>query len=613
MEKNNNLKKYFSKQIILITLSIILLFLSIISEYYLNQKFFDEKLKFLSYFISCLPIFLPVLFQFLKNSIKGNIITEYFLIIILIIGNFYIKEYIEAIIILLFYSIGNIFQYISINKVNNNIKLLLKIEPTLVNVLKNNIYKKICYKKIKIGDILKIKCGEKVNFDGKLINNSNSSFRLNKKKFKNLKSGEYVWIGMTNIYKTVYTKVVNTFNNKLLLYSNSIKEIKNDKLIKHLIKLYTITVFIISIFIYIYFYLLLGIYDFKSFIYNFLLLIVIFCPCSLIISIPLCYFVGINISLKEKILFKNINCLNIISNIDTVFIDKSSFIYYKNKFKIKDFFFKNISKNNFFSLFSALEANYDHPISKTICKWTIENGIDYKNIIVKNIQKTPFLGLRGEINNKNIIIGNKKFFRKLFIKYPKKIDTESGKIMILAINNKYHGHIILYNNINYLLDLIRNIKKIGIKKIFTFYKLKDINIKKPFSIYNFLKNIQKIFFNKKTAFISSNSNKFKLFNNKKNHINIIVNNKINNYNIELSDIIINKNNFLKLITAIKISRATKIIFWQNIIFIFLIKIIMLITGINHISIIWEVVLVDIIASIIIIFNTMRIKSIYKKL
>ena len=592
-----------NEDLIRIIISIVLLVLGMI---------FNENIYLLV--ISYVFISKEVYFNAFKNIREGKIFDENFLMIIATLGAFYIGEYPEAVLVMLLFSIGEYLSDLAVDNSKKAIVELMDLRSDKIN-LKNVGITDVS--NAKIGDIFVVAPGEKVALDGIIIKGEShldTSSLTGETMPRAVYKNSEVLSGTINLEGVLEVKATKTFETSTaskiieILEKSEEKKTKTEKFITKFSKVYTPIVVLLAVFIVIIPTILGG--NFNTWLYRALEMLVISCPCALVISVPLGYFSGIGKCSKEGILVKGSNILDDLVNIDTIIFDKTGTIT-EGVFEVTKIFSVNNKDVELLKLAAEAEANSNHPIALSIKK---AYGKEIKSKIT-NVKEISGAGISCIIGEDNILVGNKKL-----LKY-NKIDVEENKelgtIVYVAKNKKLLGYIVISDkiktNAKESLDKLRNdginnlimlsgdaeevvkviSKKLNLDKAYGNLLPQDkVNILEEYKMKN------------KTAFVGDGINDAPVI--KCADVGIAMGGIGSDATIEASDIVLMKDDLSNLADAIKISKITKKIVMFNIIFAIMFKIIMLVLAILGITTIWLAVFADVGVTIISVFNSLRI-------
>lgn len=559
----------------------------------------------------------------IKNVEKGDFLDEKFLMTIATLGAILIGEYPEAVAVMLFYEVGELFQGYAINKSRKSIADMMDIKPEYANVIRNNKSQKVDPDEVQIGETIEIKPGERVPLDATVVKGESTldtSALTGESVPVEVREGANILSGCININGLIIAEVTkeyfdSTVNKVLDLVENaSAKKSKSERLITRFSKIYTPIVIGLAVLLAILPPIISGEYNFRVWIFRALSFLVVSCPCAFVISVPLSFFSGIGAASRAGVLIKGGNYLEALSKVDTVVFDKTGTltkgVFNVQKVVVLD---KNIDEDKFISLVAAAESGSNHPISKSIQKY-YNKEIDTNSI--NSIKEISGKGIEAIIDNRKILVGNEKL-----INIPKDISIDDiGTILYVEIDNKFAGYIVISD------ELKKDSKK-------TIKDLKDIGIKKTIMLTGDLEKVSKkvgkdlgldeVYTN---LLPQDKVSKFEeIIKNKKSKGNVVfVGDGINDAPvlaradvgiamgamgsdaaIEAADVVIMTDEPSKIVTAIKSSKRTMKIAMQNISLAFGIKAIVLILSALGIADMWMAVFADTGVTILAVLNSFR--------
>ena len=539
------------------------------------------------------------------------------------IGAFAIQEFPEAVAVMLFYQIGELFQDYAVDKSRKSISSLMDLRPDYANVLRNEKEEKIEPDDVKIEEIIIVKPGEKVPLDG-VITEGNSFIDTKaltgEPTPKRVSTGDEILSGCINLEGILKIEVKKEYDESTvskileLVENASSKKSKSEKFITKFAKYYTPIVVIIAVFLAIVPPLIIKSTTFSDWLYRALSFLVVSCPCALVISIPLSFFGGIGGASKNGILIKGSNYLEALANLETVVFDKTGTLT-EGVFKVQKINSIGISDEELLEIAAYAEWYSNHPIAKSIKQAYNKNVEEVK---IKDVKEITGKGILADIDEKQVLIGNEKLMQEYNINYEK--SKEVGTILYIAIDNVFSGTILISDKIKVdSVKCIELIKTNGIKQtIMLTGDKKEIaeNISKEIKIDNvhaellpdekvhkmeeLLKNKKQ---NKKIAFVGDGINDAPVL--ALADIGIAMGGLGSDSAIEAADIVIMTDEPSKISIAIKISKKTMKIVRENIIFAITIKIIVLILSALGIATMWEAVFADVGVAIIAILNSLR--------
>ncbi len=607
-------------------ISLTMLLLGIALDNYLKPSFFEGYVRLAWYVIAYLPVGLPVMKEGWEALRNKEFFTEFTLMILATVGAFAIGEYPEGVAVMLFYAIGELFQTAAVNKAKGNIKALLDVRPASAFVLRNNSYVEVKPEEVEIGETIQIKAGEKVPLDGEILTEGssfNTSALTGESKPKTISKGEVVLAGMLNIDKVIELKVTKKFSDSSLarildmVQNATAKKAKTELLIRKFAKIYTPIVFFLAIALIVVPYFFVENYVFTEWLYRGLIFLVISCPCALVISIPLGYFGGIGAASKNGILFKGSNYLELMTKVNTVVMDKTGTLT-AGVFKVQKVVANEGDEKEFIKTLAAIESKSTHPIAKAIAEYAKEEG---QSVQAENVEEISGHGLKGRVNGKEILAGNSKLLKKFGVVYNAEIDNIVESIVVVAIDNKYAGYVLIADEIKEdAKDAIKQMHENGItqtvmlsgdKNSITQKVAKEIGIDNAFGDLLPENKVEKVEELKKdltkvVAFVGDGINDAPVL--ALSDVGIAMGGMGSDAAIETADVVIQTDQPSKISTAIKIGKATKRIVIQNIILAFAVKAVVLVLGAGGLATMWEAVFADVGVALLAILNAVRIQK-----
>ena len=586
-------------------------------------KFPNEWLNKGIYIISYLIVGLDIVLKAIRNIFRGKVFDENFLMTIATIGAFAIGEFPEAVAVMLFYQIGELFQSYAVDKSRKSITGLMDIRPDYANVKRNGEISKVNPEEVNIGETIIVKPGEKVPLDGIIIKGESmleTSSLTGESLPRDVKENDDVLSGCINQNGLLEIKVTKKFEESTvskildLVENASSKKSKSENFITKFAKYYTPAVVIIAVFLAAIPPLVIESAEFTDWLYRALTFLVVSCPCALVISIPLGFFGGIGGASKRGILVKGSNYLEALANTEIVIFDKTGTLT-QGVFEVQKIESEGISNEELLK-YAAYAENYsNHPIGLSVKK-AYGKKIDTRLIL--NTEELSGLGVKATIQNKDILIGNEKLMKENSIKYKK--CSEIGTILYIAIDNKFVGYILIADKIKEdSKEAISKLKKNGIRKtIMLTGDRKDVgeNVAKKLGldeVYTELlpdgkvEKVEEIIKTKtekgKLVFIGDGINDAPVL--AISDIGIAMGGLGADSAIEAADVVIMTDEPSRINDAIKISKKTMKIVKQNIIFAIAIKILVLILSAFGLSTMWEAVFADVGVSVIAIINSLR--------
>lgn len=554
-------------------------------------------------------------------QIRKGVLDENALITISVIGACLVNKVMEGVMVITLYEIGKILESKAISKTRKSISDLMNIKPEYANLKNGEEYQQVNPEEVNVGDIILVKTGEKIPLDGIVLKGEaelDNSALTGESAFVKVKEKSKVLSGAINVQGILEIKVEKNYENStvsqiLNLVENATdKKAKTETFVAKAAKIYTPIVLGLALLVAIFMPILIKGSTYYDSIYKALIFLVISCPCSIAISVPLSYFSGIGKASKKGILIKGSDYLDGIKDIGQILFDKTGTIT-TGKFKaskIKTYNGK-YSENEILNYFAMGESFSNHPLAKSILEM-VNDEIDTTK--VKDFEEISGKGLKYTYNNMKIKIGNAEF-----VDSKEKID-EKGTILYLKIEDEITGGIVLTDEIKSdAKETIKQLKELGINtKMLTGDKkevatriAKEVNIDEvksemlPQDKYN---ELEKVLDNniteKKVAYVGDGINDSPVL--ARADIGISMGGIGSNSAIEASDMVIMTDELKKIIEAIQISKKTNRIIKENLIFSIGVKILILLLSILGIADMWEAVFADVGTTLITIFNTIRI-------
>ena len=608
------------KRLYKIIISAILFIIAIIIP--LKNEWISRSIFIVSYII----VGYEILKKAFRNITRGKVFDENFLMSVATIGAFAIGEFPEAVAVMLFYQVGELFQSYAVDKSRKSISNLMDIRPDYANLLKDEKEEKVDPDEIKIGDIIIVKPGEKVPLDGIVIEGTSM---LDTKALtgesipKKAIVGAEVLSGCINKEGILKIKVTKEFEESTvskildLVENAGSKKSKSENFITKFAEFYTPIVVIIAVILAIIPPLILKNTSWTVWIYRALSFLVVSCPCALVISIPLSFFGGIGGASKQGILIKGSNYLEALSKTEAVVFDKTGTLT-EGVFEVQKIMASGLAEEELIEIAAHAEGYSSHPIANSI-KLAYGKEINNKKII--DIKELPGKGILANIEGKNVLIGNEKLMQENNINY-KKLE-EVGTILYMSLDNNFAGAILISDKIKKDSNkAIKELKSHGIKEtIMLSGDKKEVaeSISKELGmdgVYSellptdkvekfeeLLKNKSK---NSKIAFAGDGINDAPVL--ALADIGIAMGALGSDSAIEAADIVIMTDEPSKIVTAIKLSKKTMKIVKENIVFAIFVKVLVLLLTALGITSMWWAVFADVGVSIIAIINSLRMLS-----
>ena len=612
------------KKAVKIVVALILYLFAMLVKF--ENAWINNAIFLVSYFI----VGWDILRKAMRNIIRGKVFDENFLMAVATIGAFCIGEFPEAVAVMLFYQIGELFQSYAVDKSRKSIASLMDIRPDYANVYRGGNIEKVNPEEVKIGETIIIKPGEKIPLDGHIVEGKTT---LDTKALtgeslpRDAKEGDEVLSGCINLNGVIKVEVRKEYGESTvskildLVENASSKKSKSENFITKFARYYTPIVVGIAAVLAILPPLILPGATFSDWIYRALSFLVVSCPCALVISIPLSFFGGIGGASKMGVLVKGSNYLEALASTEMMVFDKTGTLT-KGVFEVQQVKSIGISEQELLKVAAYAENYSNHPISKSL-KRAYQEEIDEKQI--QNYEELSGLGIIAKIGEKDILVGNDKLMQEKQITFEK--CNEVGTVLYVAIEGKYAGYIVIADQIKEdakktMEDLKKNhikqtvmltgdrkkvgenvAKEIGIDEVYTELLPTD----KVHKVEELLKRKSE---KGKLAFVGDGINDAPVLT--LADIGIAMGALGADSAIEAADIVVMTDEPYKIVKSMKLAKKTMRIVKENIVFAIFVKVLVLILTAFGLSTMWEAVFADVGVSIIAIINALRALNVKEK-
>lgn len=592
---------------------------------------FEEKLHNTPYHFAEYMVFIPaylisgwvVLKGAARSIVRGKVFNEHFLMTIATAGAIAIDAMPEAVTVMLFYVVGELFQDIAVNRSRKSVKALLEIRPDYANLKINGEVNKVSPENVKVGDYIIVKAGEKIPLDGEITEGNSfvdTSALTGESVPRKVKEKVVVLAGMINQSGLLTIRVTKLFSESsisriLELVENATsKKAETEKFITTFARYYTPVVVFGALLLAVIPPLFFAGQTFNDWIYRALVVLVISCPCALVISIPLGYFGGIGGASRRGILVKGSNYLDALTKVKTVVFDKTGTLT-KGEFKVAEIVTANgYSKEDVLKFAAYAESHSNHPIAKSIIE-AYEKNIDQSGL--SDVQEISGKGIKAKVNGKQIIVGNDKILHSENIQHNQcEVD---GTVVHIAVDKVYAGYIIISDTLkDDSIETIENLKAKNIQTVMltgdnkssaeVFAKKLGIN-KYYYELLpeNKVEQIEKLLSSdskNKVAFVGDGINDAPVI--ARADVGIAMGALGSDAAIETADVVLMTDSPKQVVKAIEVAKRTRKIVWQNIGFAMGVKLFFILLGALGIATMWEAVFGDMGVAIIAILNAMRV-------
>ena len=559
-----------------------------------------------------------------RNILRGRVFDENFLMTVATLGAICIHELPEAVGVMLFFMVGEFFQDLSINRSRRSIKSLLAIRPDYANLKRDSGTEKVSPEVVNVGETIIVKPGEKIPLDGEVIEGNSqvdTSALTGEPVPQMVKVGGTILAGMINKTGTLTVQVTKPFGESSiskileLVENASSKKAETEKFITKFARYYAPVVVFGALAVALLPPLLIAGASFSEWIYRALVLLVISCPCALVISIPLGYFGGVGGASRRGILIKGSNFLDVLTAVKTVVFDKTGTLT-KGVFKVMEIVPKNgFTQKGLLSLAAEVESQSNHPIAQSI-REAYGGTIDSSKI--EDYKEITGYGIRAKVQNRVVIAGNDSLLHRENIAHD--VCDVDGTVVHLAVDTLYAGYIIIADELREdALPTIQALKRLGVEKIIMLTGDSPAvaeSVARSLSLDAYFggllpgekvdvieKLISEAAKGDKIAFVGDGINDAPVIS--RADVGIAMGGVGSDAAIDTADVVIMTDALSKVGEAIEIGRKTRKIVWQNIGFALGFKGIFIMLGIVGIATMWGAVFADMGVALISIFNATR--------
>jgi len=605
--------------------SFILLIGGIAIDQLAPQFFLPGWKRFTWYLAAYLPVGLPVLVKAIKAIAKGDVFSEFFLMSLATIGAFFIKEYPEGVAVMLFYAVGELFQDAAVDRAKRNIQALLDVRPDTANVMRDGVPVETPAAEVKVGDTIRIRVGDRVPLDGKLLSDKASfdtAALTGESVPRTIVKEAPVLAGMIATDKVVDMEVTKPFGESSLarildLVQNAAKSKSPTELfIRRFARIYTPIVVALAVGIVLVPLLIVEPYVFNTWLYRALIFLVISCPCALVISIPLGYFGGIGAASRKGILLKGGNYLDVLTKVNTIVMDKTGTLT-EGVFAVQEMKpAAGISESRLLGVIKAMETHSTHPIAQAVMKHPQGDAVGEAT----NVEEISAHGMRGTVDGKEVLVGNARLLKKFNVAYPVEVDAVEDTIVVCAIGGAYAGYLTVADKIKAdAKETISLLKAQGIREIvmlsgdktaITQRVAATLGITKAFGDLLPEDKVTRMQEAKKdptavVAFVGDGINDAPVL--ALSDVGIAMGGLGSDVAIETADVVLQNDKPSSIAEAIRIGKATKRVVTQNIVLAFGVKAIVLVLGAGGLATLWEAVFADVGVALLAILNASRMR------
>jgi len=581
--------------------------------------------RFAWYLAAYLPVGWPVLVNAVRTIAKGAVFSEFFLMSLATIGAFYIGEYPEGVAVMLFYAVGELFQNAAVDRAKRNIQALLDVRPDTANVLRDGVPVETPAAEVKVGDILRIRVGDRVPLDGKLLSEKaafDTAALTGESVPRTIVNDAPVLAGMIAADKVVDMEVTKPFGESSLarildLVQNAAKsKAPTELFIRRFARIYTPIVVALALGIVLVPMVMIQPYVFNDWLYRALIFLVISCPCALVISIPLGYFGGIGAASRKGILLKGGNYLDVLTKVNTVVMDKTGTLT-EGVFAVQEVKpAESTSAEQLLGVVKAMEAHSTHPIAKAVLEHPQGDAMGEAT----NVEEISGHGMRGTVQGKEVLVGNARLLKKFNVPYPADVDVVEDTIVVCAIGGSYAGYLTVADKVKAdAQQAVNELRASGVREIvmlsgdktaITQRVAAKLGIHKAFGDLLPEDKVARMREVKKNpvavvAFVGDGINDAPVL--ALSDVGIAMGGLGSDVAIETADVVLQNDKPSSIAEAIRIGKATKRVVTQNIVLAFGVKAIVLVLGAGGLATLWEAVFADVGVALLAILNASRMR------
>ncbi|TVR73557.1 MAG: cadmium-translocating P-type ATPase [Marinilabiliales bacterium] len=591
----------------------------------LDAEFFSEQVQIFWYALAYLPVGAPVVVRAVRELLRLDFANEFFLMSVATIGAFAIGEYAEAVAVMLFYEVGELFQANAVNRARGNIKALLDLRPDRATVRRDGDWLTVKPDDVAKGEIIMVRPGEKVPLDGELTTEGatlNTAALTGESRPDRIRRGDKVLAGSVNLDGVIEVITTRVFADSslsrilALVEEAGHRKAPTERFMRRFARYYTPLVMAMALLITFFPLLIVEEYVFANWVYRAFVFLVIACPCALYISIPLGYFGGIGAASKNGILFKGADFLDRMKDLHTLIIDKTGTLT-KGNFRVTRVEVYDADRDELVRLTAALESRSNHPVARAIVEYS---GNGFSGTEVEDVKEIPAHGMTGKIEGREVIAGNGKLMDMHSVKIPPEAASIPFTCVHVAVDGKYLGYFVIADEVREDSGAaVTNLHKLGVKEIVVLSGDRD-NITREIAGKLGIDHAHgDLLPEEKTAIVRE-------YLDRKAGVVAFAGDGINDapsialadvgiamgamgsdLAIETADVVIQTDQPSKIARAVQISRATSRIVWQNIWMVFVVKAVFLGLGAMGLAGMWEAVFADMGVALAAIFNAIRIQ------
>ena len=582
----------------------------------------DGVLRLLTFLVPYAIVGYDVVFEALRNIAHGQVFDENFLMSVATIGAYFVADYPEAVAVMLFYQIGELFQSIAVGKSRKSIAALMDIRPDYANVLRDGDVKTVSPEEVEIGEIIEIKPGEKIPLDAVVTKGEttvNTAALTGESVPVTCRVGDAVISGSVNQNGRIEARVTSVFGESTvskildLVENATSKKAKSENFITRFAKYYTPCVVFAALALALIPPLLFK-QPFSVWVTRALTFLVVSCPCALVVSVPLTFFCGIGGASRQGVLIKGANYLETLSKAETVVFDKTGTLT-NGTFTVVAIHPQQISERELLDLTATAESVSSHPIATSILK---AYGEPIDKTRIGNIEELSGRGIHAVIDGKSVYVGNGVLMQSVGVDFHE--CKTVGTTVHIAVDGLYAGHIVIADTVKPdAKSAVEQLKASGIRKTVMLTGdsdavgqavAKELGMDEAYTQLmpdDKVEKTEKLLAEKNTkstlAFVGDGINDAPVL--ARADVGIAMGALGSDAAIEAADVVLMDDKPAKLVTALKISRKTMRIVRQNIVFALSVKAVVLLLSAFGLASMWVAVFADVGVMILAVCNAVR--------
>ena len=581
--------------------------------------------------LAWLPVALPVAKEAWEALRKGDAFNEFTLMLLASLGAFYIGEYPEAVAVMLFYAVGEMFQDKAVAKARGHIQSLLDVRPRTATVRRGGRWMAVAPETVEVGEEIEVKAGERVPLDAVMLEGDasfNTAALTGESVPRRIGEGGEVLSGMIPSDRVVRLRAVRAYTDSALsrildmVQHAASRKAPTELFIRRFARVYTpaVTLFAALLVVLPYVYSLLApsfVFDFHVWLYRALVFLVISCPCALVVSIPLGYFGGIGAASRKGILFKGGNCLDAITHVDTVVFDKTGTLT-RGVFRVQEVRpVAGTESGKLAAWAAAAEAGSNHPIARAVCGYAEGLGLALPE--VRDTEELAGMGLRAATAEGELLVGKAALLASRGVDCPEELAMVPETIVAVALDGRYLGCMLLADEPKEDAAVaVERLRSLGIGQLCVLSGDKSALVAKlaaqlgiPASHGDLMPEDKVRYIEKlqhdgaaRVAFVGDGLNDAPVL--AVSGVGIAMGRLGSDVAIEAADVVLQTDQPSEIADAIAIARRTRAIVWQNIVGAIGVKLLVLLLGVFGVATLWEAVFADVGVALLAVLNAMRL-------